>query len=260
VRAGVEIYQALRNLLLGEGLRTEVGDEAGFAPKLRSSEMAFQFLTRAAETAGYAPGVDVFFGIDSAASEFFEAEEERYRVDGAALAASDLAQLYMTWRERYPLIYFEDPFAEDDWAAWQSFTAAAGTHAEIVGDDLYATSARRIRLGISRKAANAVLIKPNQVGTLTETLQAVDVAQQAGQAVIISHRSGETEDTFIADLAVAVGASQIKAGAPARSERTAKYNRLLQIEAEASLGLCDSVYTVAKHYQRMYGEVAKLQV
>ncbi len=238
LRMGVEIYYALKDILVQEGYQTEVGDEGGFAPKLQNSESAFTLLVRAMETAGYVPGVDAFLGIDAAASELFEAELGVYKIDGSLLAPADLAFQYKTWRERYPLISFEDPFEEDSWQQWQQFMKYNGRAAQVVGDDLYATNTTRIREGIIQGATNAVLIKPNQVGTLSETLQAILMAQAAGQNVVVSHRSGETEDSFIADLAVAVGAGQIKTGAPTRSDRTAKYNRLLQIadETEAKLG------------------------
>ena len=233
LRMGVEIHQALKKVLIEAGLAVGLGDEGGYdggaAPALDESEEALAYMTRAIEQAGYAPGVDAFLGIDVAASEF-QVEEGRYHLDGAVLTAKDLGWRYKTWNERHPLISIEDPFSDDAWAEWQDFTAYNGSNLQIVGDDLYVTNAQRIQQGITTKAANAVLIKPNQVGTLTETLKAVLLAQEAGHRVIISHRSGETADTFIADLAVAVGAGQIKTGAPARSDRTAKYNRLLQIE------------------------------
>jgi enolase len=230
IRMGVEIYYVLKELLLEEGFQVETADEGGFAPKLASSEFAFTFLVRAIEKAGYVPGVDAFLGVDAAASEFYDPEQNMYQLDGALVSPLDLSYQYKLWRERYPLISYEDPFAEDAWDDWQRFLKLNGSVAQVVGDDLYATNSTRIREGVVRGVTNAVLIKPNQVGTLTETFQAVLLAQEAGQNVIISHRSGETEDTFIADLSVAVGAGQIKTGAPSRSERTAKYNRLLVIE------------------------------
>jgi enolase len=238
LRAGVEIYQALREILVQEGYRTEVGDEAGFAPAVKGSEVVFLWLVRAIEMAGYVPGVDAVLGIDAAASEFFDKEKNNYQLDGGVLAEQDLGYQYKVWGERYHLVSVEDPFAEDAWEAWINFSQRYGRALQVVGDDLYATKVERIREGIVRGAANAVLIKPNQIGTLSETLQAVLTAQEVGHNVIVSHRSGETEDTFIADLAVAVGAGQIKTGAPARGERTAKYNRLLAIaeESQAPLG------------------------
>lgn len=256
LRMGVEIHFALRDLLLVEGFQVEVGDEGGFAPKLEKSETAFTLLIRAIEKAGYAPGVDAFLGIDAAASEWYDADNKVYELDGSALAPADLAYQYKTWRERYPLISLEDPFAEDAWDEWRTLTADSGHAIQIVGDDLYATSATRIKQGILAGATNAVLIKPNQVGTLTETLQAILLAQEAKQNVVISHRSGETEDTFIADLAVAVGAGQIKTGAPVRSERTAKYNRLLTIEEELNGKLASTLGRFLEHQQPRYREPA----
>jgi enolase len=232
MRMGVEIYYALKELLKKEGFQVEIADEGGFAPKLDKSETAFTFLTRAIEVAGYMPGVDAFLGIDAAASEFYDHEQKLYTLDGAQVSSNDLAHQYKMWRERYPLISVEDPFDEDAWGEWQQFSKNNGRNLQIIGDDLYATNTARIRQGVIEGAANAVLIKPNQVGTLTETLQAILFAQEAKQQIVISHRSGETEDTFIADLAVATGAGQIKTGAPSRSDRTSKYNRLIQIEEE----------------------------
>lgn len=255
LRMGVEIYYTLRELLLKEGFQVEIADEGGFAPKLPTSEMVFTFLVRAIEEAGYVPGVDAFLGIDAAATEFYDAETDRYQLDGTMLSAVDLVYQYRTWRERYPLISFEDPFAEDDWDTWQQFTKDNGGTAQVVGDDLYATNSTRIREGIRRGATNAVLVKPNQVGTLTETLQAILLAQEAKQNVVVSHRSGETEDAFIADLAVAVSAGQIKTGAPTRSERTVKYNRLLDIESRVGGKLSRSLQPYLEHYKPAYSRV-----
>ncbi|MFH1354114.1 MAG: phosphopyruvate hydratase [bacterium] len=252
LRMGVEIYFALRELLLKEGFQVEIADEGGFAPKLETSEMVFTFLVRAIEKAGYVPGVDAFLGIDAAATEFYDAETNQYQLDGDMLSSVDLAYQYKTWRERYPLVSFEDPFAEDDWDTWQQFMKDNGRVVQVVGDDLYATNATRIREGIVREASNAVLIKPNQVGTLTETLQAILLAQEAKQNVVISHRSGETEDTFIADLAVAVAAGQIKTGAPTRTDRTAKYNRLLAIESAVGGKLSCSLQPYLESYRPAY--------
>lgn len=254
LRMGVEVYHALRELLLAEGFQVEIADEGGFAPKMETSEMVFTFLVRAIEKAGYVPGVDAFLGIDAAATEFYDAETEQYQLDGTMMSAVDLAYQYKTWRERYPLISFEDPFAEDEWDQWQQFVKDNGEVAQVVGDDLYATNSTRIREGIVRGAANAVLIKPNQVGTLTETLQAILLAQEAGQNVVVSHRSGETEDAFIADLAVAVAAGQIKTGAPS-SDRAAKYNRLLFIEAAVGGKLSSSLQPYLEHYRPVYSRV-----
>lgn len=229
LRMGVEIYFAVRRLLTEKGIQTEVADEGGFAPKLNKSDDVFTLLVHAIEVAGYIPGADAFLGIDAAASEFYDDERGLYELDGAWLSPKDLAWQYRAWQEHYPLISIEDPFDENAWEEWSDFTKRAGKVVQIVGDDLYATNATRIKEGLAKEATNAVLVKPNQVGTLTETLQAVLVAQDGGQNVIVSHRSGETEDTFISDLAVAVGAGQIKTGAPSRSDRTAKYNQLLRI-------------------------------
>ncbi|MEX0649941.1 MAG: phosphopyruvate hydratase [Candidatus Andersenbacteria bacterium] len=261
LRMGVEIHHALRNILVQEGFQVEVGDEGGFAPKLKSSEEAFTFLTRAIEQAGYVPGVDAYLGIDAAASEFYDSEKQVYMLDGTALAANDLAYQYKTWRERYPLISIEDPFTEDAWSDWQQFMKNNGRYIQVVGDDLYVTNTTRIREGIVRGATNAVLIKPNQIGTLSETLQAILISQEAQQNTVISHRSGETEDHFISDLAVAVSAGQIKTGAPIRSDRTAKYNRLLQIEDElGEIRLSHNLQPFLEHQRPAYEAAAGVEV
>ncbi len=254
LRMGVEIHHALKAILIQEGFQVEVGDEGGFAPKLDKSESAFTLLVRAIESAGYVPGVDAYLGIDAAASEFYDSEKDVYNLDGVGLTANDLAYKYKLWRERYPIISIEDPFDQDHWEIWKQFMKTNEAYVQIVGDDLYATNVTRIRQGIMEGATNSVLIKPNQVGTLTETLQAVVISQEADQNVVVSHRSGETEDTFIADLSVAISAGQIKTGAPSRSDRTAKYNRLIQIESDTQLKLGHSLERfLAKqktHYER----------
>jgi enolase len=232
LRMGVEIHYSLKQVLTAEGFQVELADEGGFAPKVNKTEDVFMLITRAIEQAGYIPGVDVYLGLDVASDQFYDAEKGGYFIDGALLQVQDLSFRYKTWKERYPLISLEDPFSQDAWDDWAKFTKANGNAVQVVGDDLYATNATRIKQGIANGATNSVLIKPNQIGTLSETLQAILLAQESGQTVVISHRSGETEDTFIADLSVAVGAGQIKTGAPSRSERTSKYNRLLQIEDE----------------------------
>lgn len=252
LRMGVEVHNALKGLLLAEGFQTEGGDEGGFAPKLSKSEDAFTFMVRAVETAGYVPGVDVYLGIDAAASEFYDAEQKGYMIDGGLVHSNDLAFQYKMWRERYPLISIEDPFEEDAFEDWKQFVAANGNAVQIVGDDLYVTNPTRIQQGIAGGATNSVLIKPNQIGTLSETLQAILLTQEAGQNVIISQRSGETEDTFISDLAVAVGAGQIKTGAPTRSDRTSKYNRLLQIEDEIHPQMGHSLQRFLEHQTSHY--------
>lgn len=256
LRMGVEIHNALKKLLLAEGFQVELADEGGFAPKLEKSETVFTLLVRGIEMAGYVPGVDAFLGIDAAASVFYDADQKVYTLDGAKVTSHDLAYQYKLWRERYPLISFEDPFAEDAWDDWKKFMKDNSNAVQVVGDDLYVTNVSRIREGVVAGATNAVLVKPNQVGTLTETLQAILMAQEARQNVIISHRSGETEDTFIADLAVAVGAGQIKTGAPTRSERTAKYNRLLRIEGEIHPKLAHSLQPFLQYNQPKYREAA----
>lgn len=241
LRAGVEIYQTLKSLLLAANLPVGLGDEGGYdtgqTTVLNETAEAFAFMIRAVEKAGYTPGVEVALGLDVAASELISSQGEAYNLDGTARPAEAMHELYEQWLARYPLVSIEDPFSEEAWDDWQTFTAKEGKHYQIVGDDLFVTNPARIAQGIQAKAANAVLIKPNQIGTLTETLEAVRLAQQAGMRVVISHRSGETADTFIADLAVATGAGQIKTGAPARSERVEKYNRLLEIEERLQLPL-----------------------
>ena len=260
LRMGVEIHHALKNILLEKGFQVEVGDEGGFAPKLDNSEMAFTILVHAIEKAGYVPGVDAFLGIDAAASEFYDAETGMYLLDGVQMAKNDLAYQYKVWRERYPLISIEDPFAEDSWDMWVQFMNVNGDMVQVVGDDLYVTNSTRIKEGIIRGATNGVLIKPNQVGTLSETLQAVLISQEADQKIIVSHRSGETEDSFIADLAVTVGAGQIKTGAPTRSDRTSKYNRLLQIADESGLKLGHSLQPFYEKYKPMYANASSMSI
>ncbi len=256
LRAGTEIYHVLQSLLLEAGLTVGLGDEGGYDAGetllLDGTEEAFGFMVRAIEKAGYAPGVQVALGIDSAASEFYDQEEQVYRIDGKGLTAEELTQLYRIWQERYPLISIEDPFAEEAWGDWSAFTQAQGKACQVIGDDLFVTNASRIQMGIKKRAANAVLIKPNQIGTLTETLQAIFLAKKAGLHAVISHRSGETADAFIADLAVATGAGQIKAGAPARGERVEKYNRLLLIEERLQLPLAQPLETFRKGLEARY--------
>lgn len=230
LRAGAETYHALHRLLRERGLATGVGDEGGFAPRLSGTEEALDLLVSAIARAGLAPGRDVALALDPAASGFFH--DGRYRLDGGrTLRSSDeMIAYYAGLAERFPIVSIEDGLAEDDWDGWTALTRRLGSRVQIVGDDLFVTNRARIRQGIDRGAANAVLIKPNQVGTLSETLEAIRLARAHGWAAIVSHRSGETEDTTIADLAVATGAGQIKTGAPARSERVCKYNQLLRIE------------------------------
>ena len=233
IRMGVEVFHALREGLKEKKLGTGLGDEGGFAPALGSNTAALDFLMQAIERAGYRPGDDVALALDVAASEFAE-DNGRYRLrrEGVVLDADELVTRYEQLVDRYPIVSIEDGVGEDDWAGWALLTRRLGGRVQLVGDDLFVTNPAVIQQGIQKGIANAVLIKLNQVGTLTETLEAIELAKRAGYGTVISHRSGETEDTFVADLAVAVNAGQIKTGSVARSERTAKYNQLLRIEEE----------------------------
>ena len=232
MRATSEVYHALKNVLKAQGLATGVGDEGGFAPQLRSNEDALKLIIDAIGKAGYEAGKDVAIALDPASSEFYNAGRYDLKGEGRTLDATALVKLYGDWQRRYPIVSIEDGMAEDDWEGWKHLTDAIGDKVQLVGDDLFVTNVTRLKEGIDRGVANSILIKVNQVGTLTETLEAIELAREAGYSAVISHRSGETEDTTIADLVVATGAGMIKTGAPARSERVAKYNRLLQIEAE----------------------------
>jgi enolase len=233
LRMGVEVFHALKELLKSKKLSTGVGDEGGFAPALPSNTAALDLLTDAIEAAGYRPGDDVSLALDIAASEFAE-EGGRYRLrrENVVLNSEELVTRYESLVERYPIVSIEDGLGEDDWAGWALLTKRLGGRVQLVGDDLFVTNPAIIQQGIQKSIANAVLVKLNQVGTLTETMQAIELAKRAAYGTVISHRSGETEDTFVADLAVAVNAGQIKTGSLARSERTAKYNQLLRIEEE----------------------------
>ena len=232
LRMGAEVYHALKRLLIDRGLSTNVGDEGGFAPALPSNRAAIEVVNDAIQAAGYRPGEDCFIALDAAASEFYKDGEYVLERENITLGTRPMTEYYTRWAIDYPLISIEDGLAEDDWEGWERLTFKVGDRVQVVGDDLYATNLQRLAQGIDQDASNAILVKPNQVGTLTETLEVVRAAREAGWGTVISHRSGETEDTTIADLAVATGAGQIKAGAPARSERVAKYNRLLRIEEE----------------------------
>ena len=234
LRAGAEIYHSLRDLLRQGGHNLNVGDEGGFAPTLPSNRDALEVTTRAVEVAGYTLGEQVFLALDVAGSELFDADTGRYVLEreGVILTSSELIALYDRWRREFPIISIEDGLNEDDWEGWAEMRRSIGGTVQLVGDDLLVTNPTRIRRGIDEGAANAVLLKPNQIGTLSETRDALDMARQAGWGAVMSHRSGETEDTTIADLSVAWNVGQIKAGAPARSDRVAKYNRLLRIEHE----------------------------
>jgi enolase len=230
LRWGAEVYHALKKVLQSKGLSTGLGDEGGFAPDLPSNRDALDLIAVAIEKAGFAFGTDVAVALDVAATEFYS--DGSYTLEGAAKSADDLATYYQDLVDSYPLVSLEDPLAEDDWAGWTALTATLGDGVQIVGDDLFVTNPERLGRGIAEQAANALLVKVNQIGTLTETFDAVALAQRSGFACMISHRSGETEDTTIADLVVATNSGQIKTGAPARSERVAKYNQLLRIEEE----------------------------
>jgi len=230
LRAGAETYHALARLLAEAGLNTAVGDEGGFAPAIRHPSQALDWIVRAIEAAHYRPGEQIFIALDPAANGFRDGS--RYAVADARFDAAELTGMYREWLDRYPILSIEDGIAEDDVAGWKEHTRALGSRVQIVGDDIFVSSAERVRWAISERIANAVLLKPNQIGTLSELLETVDVTRAAGYAMMVSHRSGETDDAFIADLAVALGNGQIKSGAPARGERLAKYNRLLAIEHE----------------------------
>ena len=226
LRAGVECYHALKEELKRDGLLGGLGDEGGFAPNLPNNEEGLRYMVKAIENAGYSTE-EIGIALDVASTEFFR--DDKYHMDGRALSGEELGDIYSTWLDDFPIISIEDGFAEDDWQAWAAFTRSDGHRVQVVGDDLFVTQAERLAMGIDAGAANAILVKLNQVGTVTETLETMAIADDAGYNSVISHRSGETEDTTIADLAVGTRAGQIKTGAPARSDRTAKYNQLLRI-------------------------------
>jgi enolase len=230
LRAGVEVFHALKALLSTRGLSTNVGDEGGFAPDLADNRTGMDIVAEAIERAGYAPGRDIALALDVAASEFHA--DGRYLIDGAERDAEAMTAMWAEWIEDYPIVSIEDPLDEDDWSGWKALTDAVGGRVQLVGDDLFVTNPARLARGIEGGVANAILIKVNQIGTLTETLDAIGMAREAGYGYVISHRSGETEDTFIADLAVATRAGQIKTGSASRTDRVAKYNRLLRIAEE----------------------------
>jgi enolase len=228
LRWGAETYHALKAVLKQHGLNTGVGDEGGFAPDLEHNRAALDLILEAIGKAGLTPGEDVALAIDAAASNFLDGE--RYAFEGGAKTAAEMTQIYAQWLDAYPIVSLEDPLAEEDWAGWRQLTAELGEQVQVVGDDIFVTNPERLRRGIGEHVANALLVKVNQIGTLTETFSAVDLAHRNRYATMMSHRSGETEDTTIADLAVALNCGQIKTGAPCRSERVAKYNQLLRIE------------------------------
>jgi enolase 1/2/3 len=234
IRCAAEVYQTLKKLLSEKGMSATVGDEGGFAPNFNSNAEPLDLIMQACETAGYEPGDDIFLALDVAASELFNDEQQyEFELDQKNYSSPELIEVYSKWVDNYPIILIEDGFAQDDWDGWIAMTKKLSKKIQIVGDDIFVTNILRVKEGIQKGAANAVLIKLNQIGTVTETLECIELTKSSGLRTVISHRSGETEDTFIADLAVATNAGQIKTGAPARSERTAKYNQLIRIEEES---------------------------
>jgi len=236
LRWGAETYHALRGLLRDRGLSTGLGDEGGFAPDLPSNEEALRLLLEAIEKAGYKPGEEIALAVDAAATEFYADGSYELRGEGRSLTSTEMASYLGDLCDRYPIVSVEDGMAEDDWDGWAALTSALGDRVQIVGDDVFVTNSERLARGIDTGVANSILVKVNQIGTLTETLDTVTLAMTNGYTAVMSHRSGETEDATIADLAVATGCGQIKAGAPARSDRVAKYNQLLRIEEELGEG------------------------
>lgn len=232
LRWGTEVFHALKAILRERGLQTAVGDEGGFAPHLGSNEEALALLVEAVQRAGYVPGKEIFFALDVAASELYREGVYVFAGEGKRRTSTEMVDYYAELAARYPIISLEDGLAEDDWEGWRELTARLGERLQLVGDDLFVTNTEKLARGIAAGVANAILIKVNQIGTLTETMEAIEMAKRAGYAAVVSHRSGETEDTTIADLAVAANTGQIKTGAPSRSERVAKYNQLLRIEEE----------------------------
>jgi enolase len=247
LRWGTDIFHALKAMLVKAGLNSNVGDEGGCAPSLPSNEDAIKLVIDAIEKAGYRPGEQISIALDPASTELFDRGAYKLAGEGRTLTPAEMVDYWVDWTERYPIVSLEDGLAEDDWESWKSLTAKIGKHVQLVGDDLFVTNTERLERGIEENAGNAILVKLNQIGTLTETLEAVEMAQRAGFGVVISHRSGETEDTFIADLAVATNAGQIKTGAPSRMDRVTKYNQLLRIEE--LLG-SDAVYPGASVFKR----------
>jgi len=235
LRMGTEIFHSLRTVLKSKGYSTNVGDEGGFAPEIQSNEEAIETVLTAIEKAGYRPGEDIWIALDPAASEFYNTEEKVYHLHkstGDKLSSEEMAQYWTNWANKYPIASIEDGMAEDDWAGWKSLTEKAGDKIQLVGDDLFVTNTERLQQGIDQNIANSILIKVNQIGTLTETIDAVSLANRNGYTAVMSHRSGETEDVTIADLAVALNTGQIKTGSASRTDRIAKYNQLLRIEEE----------------------------
>lgn len=235
IRMGAEVFHSLKKILHDDGLGTAVGDEGGFAPNLKSNEEAVEMILKAIAAAGYKPGEDVMIALDTASSEFYDKAKKRYvfkKSDKSEKTSEEMVKLFADWTSRYPIVSIEDGLAEDDWDGWQMLTREIGRRVQLVGDDLFVTSTERLARGMGMGVANAILIKVNQIGTVSETLDAIQMAAKASYGVVISHRSGETEDTFIADLAVATNAGQIKTGSLSRTDRVAKYNQLMRISEE----------------------------
>ena len=235
LRVGAEVFHSLKKVLAKAGHSTAVGDEGGFAPNLGSNDEAIEVILKAIKEAGYKPGKDVVICLDPAASEFYDKKKKKYvfkKSDGSVKTSAEMIEFWADWVKKYPIVSLEDGLDEDDWTGWKSMTESLGGQVQLVGDDLFVTNTERLSRGIKEGSANSILIKLNQIGTVTETLEAIDMAHKAGFTAVVSHRSGETEDTFIADLVVAAGTGQIKTGSLSRSERIAKYNRLMQIEGE----------------------------
>jgi enolase len=242
LQMGTEVFHALKDLLKADGYNTAVGDEGGFAPSLPNNEAAVEYILKAIEKAGYKPGKDIYIALDAAASEFYDKDKKAYvfkKSNGAVMTSEQMADFWMSWVEKYPIISIEDGMDENDWEGWRILTEKAAGKVQLVGDDLFVTNVERLKKGIDEGIANSILIKLNQIGTLSETLDAIEMAKCAGYTNVISHRSGETEDTTLADLAVATNAGQIKTGSASRTDRVCKYNRLLKIEEE--LG-CDAKF------------------
>ena len=232
LRMGAEVFHALRKVLKGRGLSTGYGDEGGFAPNLESNEVALQIIIEAIEQAGYHPGEDIYLGLDCAATEIYENGKYNFAGEKKILSGEEIVEMYARWVDKYPILSIEDGCSEDDWDTWKLLTDKLGSHVQLVGDDLFVTNTTRLERGIATRTANSILVKVNQIGTLTETLDAIEMAKRAGYTAVVSHRSGETEDATIADIVVATNAGQIKTGAPNRTDRVAKYNQLLRIEEQ----------------------------
>jgi len=229
---GTQCYHTLKGVLHERKMSTSIGDEGGFAPNLKSNEEAIQLLLESIEKAGFRPGDDIALALDVASTEFFADGSYRLDGEGRTLSSTQMVELLASWCDKYPIVSIEDGMAEEDWDGWRALTEALGSRVQLVGDDLFVTNTERLWRGITTDVANSILVKVNQIGTLTETLEAVDMAHRAGYTAVMSHRSGESEDTTIADLAVATNCGQIKTGAPARTDRVAKYNQLLRIEED----------------------------